>query len=243
MANIIMQDTVIHDTLMQDTVMQDTTTQDTVVLALVRKITRMKRLKKNGVKVASEVPPVREDSCWEPTEISYLLHLYTINENNISRTEKGAIYYGKGVAATLVRDMTAESVKHSPGGSLHASDPWYPRNYTLPLIVAKIRCLIHEEDDLAVELEAELNAHYGNVPDPVAKQPSRFAVERRRRALAKELKQKQKQKQKPELIIVEEALREAERVLGEELVQNANQTLRLEFKKVKKPVITDKTDA
>ncbi|KAF7906826.1 hypothetical protein EAF00_001104 [Botryotinia globosa] len=238
------QDTTTQDTTTQDTTTQDTTTQDAVVLGLVRKIARMKRLKKNPAKVASEVPRVRE-YFWKPTEISYLLHLYTINNDNISRTVKGKIHYGQGVVATLIRDMTTESLKHRPGGSLHASDPWYPRNYTHQVIGHKIRHLIHEEDDLAIELEAELNAHYGIVPDPVAKQPSRVTVERRRRELAKELKQKQKQKRKrkPEVINVEEELREAERVLGEELVQNANQALRLEFKKVKKPVITDKTDA
>ncbi|THV49250.1 hypothetical protein BGAL_0204g00040 [Botrytis galanthina] len=247
----VMQDTVMQDTTTQDTTTQDTTTQDTVVINLARKIARMKKLKKNGVKVVSEeeVLPQDRKGTWRPTEISYLLHLYTINSNNISRTENGSIYYGNGVVATFVRDMTTESLKHTLGGSLHASDPWYPRIYTHKSIADKVRKLIHEEDDLAAELEAELNAHYGIVPDPVANQPHRFAVERRRRALAKELKQKQKQKpkpkpkQKPGVIIVEEALQEAERVLGKVLVQNANQALRLEFKKGKKPVITDKTDA
>lgn len=251
-----MQDTVMQDTTTQDTTTQDTTTQDTVVIRLARKIARMKKLKKNGGKVVSEEVPYDRRGTWKSTETSYLLHLYTIN-HNISKSENGTIYYGEGVVATLLRDMTTESLKHTSGGSLHASDPWYPRIYTHKSIVDKIRYLIYQEDDLAAELETELNAHYGIVPDPVANQPSQFAVERRRRALAKGWKKKQKpkpkpkptQKQKPGDIPVEEAIQEAERVLGKALVQSANQTLRLEFKKVKKPfitdkpVITDKTDA
>ncbi|TGO15938.1 hypothetical protein BTUL_0034g00620 [Botrytis tulipae] len=224
MQEIDVQDTVMQDTTTQDTTTQDTTTQDTVVLGLVRKIARMKRLKKNGVKVASEVPHVR-DNYWKPTEISYLLHLYTINNNNISRSEKGAIYYGEGVVATILRDMTTESLKHSPGGSLHASDPWYPRNYTNRLIAAKIRCLINEEDDLAVELEAD--------------RETETSIGKRVEAEAEAETEAEAEAEAGN----QEALREAERVLSKELVQNANQALRFEFKKVKKPVITDNTDA
>ncbi|TGO46771.1 hypothetical protein BCON_0308g00010 [Botryotinia convoluta] len=231
MADTIMADTIMQDTIMQDADMQDTTTQDTVVLDLVRKVAKMKKLRKNVVK-----PYVRED-LWKPTETFHLLHLYTINSNNTLQDEKGRFNYGQGVIASLVREMMAESVKHHPGGLLHASDPWFPRTYNERIIRYKLRLCLIEEDDLAVELEAELNAHYSIVPDPAAKQPSQVTVERRRRALAKELKQQ------PKVIITEEAIQEAERMLGEEQVRNANQTLRLEFKKVRKPVIIDKTDA
>ncbi|KAF7894652.1 uncharacterized protein EAF01_010102 [Botrytis porri] len=225
-----MQDTVMQDTVMQDTITQDTTTEDAttaVVPGPVRKVAKMRRSRNEGWK---KTPC---ENHWKPTEKFHLLHLYTSNDN-VSRTEDGILHYGKDAADGLAEDMTAESVKHHPGGLLHASDPWFPRTYTSSMMCDRLRRMLAEEDDLAFELEAELNAHYGMVPDTAAEVAT---IERQRRALVKESARKSRQLEK------EEKIQEKVRISGEEHIQNSNEGLRLAFRKVKKPVILDKTAA
>ncbi|TGO20329.1 hypothetical protein BPAE_0309g00060 [Botrytis paeoniae] len=226
----IMQDTTTQDTTTQDTTTQDTTTQDTVVPGPVRKIAKMKKFRKNGQETCDR------KNLWRPTENFHLLHLYTIN-NNIFRAEDGTFDYGEGAVDSLIQDMTAESVKHHPGGLLHASDPWFRRTYTYCAIYQKLRRMLMEEDDLAVELEAELNAHYGIVPDAAAAQAT---IERQRRALEKELAKELKQREKD--VLREKRIQDETRMLREKHIQDTNEALRVAFTKVKKPVIIDKTD-
>ncbi|KAF7893355.1 uncharacterized protein EAF02_000893 [Botrytis sinoallii] len=259
MADTVMQDTVMQDADMQDTVMQDittqdittqdTTTQDTVEPGVVRKIAKMRTPRKTG----SEISIYHNK--WKPCEKVLLLHLYTTHPD-ISRLANGDFHYRAGALASLTRDMTAESVKHYPGGSLHASDPWVPRTYTDGMIQVAVRRWIMEEDDLALELEAELNAHFGIVSDTAVKEAAvkqaaakQAAVERRAREkksrmaekLARELKQRE-----DAAILREEKERKFQEVMrkrGKERIKNVNEALRLAFAKPKKPVIIDKTDA
>ncbi|KAF7959189.1 hypothetical protein EAE96_002704 [Botrytis aclada] len=249
MQDTVMQDATTQDTATQDTTAEDTTTQDTVLPGSVRKIAKMRKPRENGVK------PAKRKSSWRTTEKSHLLHLYTIN-NNIFRTEDGGIHYIRGGNGTLVRDMTSESIKHYPGGSLHASDPWVPRNYCKNSIRCKLRKLIIEEDELAVELEAELNAHYGIVPEPAEEQAT---IERQRLALEKALKQQERREKRREKILTERSARELAqrekdilrakkiqeetRIIREEHMKASNEGVRFAFAKRKKPVIIDKTDA
>ncbi|KAF5877920.1 uncharacterized protein Bfra_000084 [Botrytis fragariae] len=271
MADTIMQDTVMQDADMQDTDMQDTTqdtttedttTQDTVAPGLVRKIAKMRRS-------GRERHP--RENLWKPTEKFHLLHLYTTHKD-ISRLDNGHFHYRIGAVASLMRDMTTESVKHHPGGLLHASDPWFSRTYTDALIQTMLRLWLREEDDLAFELEAELNAHYGVVPDPAAEEAtvqwqrralekeSKMAEQSVKKALKRALERKSEQqretpeeklakelakelKQRENDILKEKKFQEKKRKSREKRIQDSNEALRLAFTKVKKPVVISKTDA
>ncbi|TGO31906.1 hypothetical protein BHYA_0383g00060 [Botrytis hyacinthi] len=229
MADTIMQDTVMRDADMQEVDMQDTVMQDTVVPGPIRKIANMKKIREDGMKRCTH-------KCfWGPTEKFHLLHLYTMHHNDILRDKMGKFDYGHGVIAGLARDMTAESVKHHPGGSLHASDPWCVRTYSELSIRSKLRKCLVEEEELAVDLEAELNTHYGIVSEAAARQA---ALEKSSaEETAKRLKQEKRN------ILREKKTQEKTPRLREEHIRDSNEGLRLAFTKIKKPYITDKTDA
>ncbi|TEY36650.1 hypothetical protein BOTCAL_0545g00020 [Botryotinia calthae] len=241
MTDTIMQDTIMQDTIMQDAdtqdlEIQDTVMQDTGMPDVERKIAKMKTPRQYG-----QENSIRED-LWKPNECFYLLHLYTINDNNISMNE-GRFFSGqKGVVATLIRDMTAESVKHYPGGLLLASDPWFPRTYTDNKIYSKVRKLLKAEDDLAAELETKLNAHYGIDSDSTAQQT---ANERQIRALERQSRRAKKklENQLANELKKQKAILRKNEIQEEKRLQETNQALRLAFAKVKKPVIIDSTDA
>ncbi|KAF7898790.1 hypothetical protein BELL_0292g00030 [Botrytis elliptica] len=243
MQDTVMQDTTTQDTTTQDITTQDTTTQDTIEPGVVRKIAKMRTPGKTG----SEISIYHNK--WKTSEKVHLLHLYTIHPD-ISRLENGDFRYRAGALASLTRDMTAESVKHYPGGSLHETDPWVPRTYTDEMIRRAVVRYLLEEDNLALELEAELNAHYGLVSDVAVEEAAlkRAAAERRAlvkesrmaKRLARELRQREKAILREEK---EKKFQEDRRKREQERIKNVNEALRLAFAKPKKPVIIAKTDA